>query len=282
MHGIAKIKKERRQNEMISPPMSFVFHAGSKVGKSTLAASAPGPKLVMDAEASYRFLPGRKIFWDPQREPIPILGQGRVEPELGKPVYSYDWDTCVVIVRGWPDMLRASEALRFYPHPFISFVVDSISEVQTLCKENLTGRNGQMDRDKWGALLSDMVIMCRDLRDLTVHPTNPLRSVVLTAMTYLAAGKWRPYVEGQLKTKLPYYFDVIGYEYVAEFPAEPGSLNPPTSMRVLAVEPSNTYEAGNRIQETEFTHKLPALIGNPTIPDMITAVFGPERQVQAA
>jgi hypothetical protein len=267
---------------MIHPPMSFVFHAGSKVGKSTLAATAPGPKLVMDAEASYRFLPGYKIFWDPQREPIPILGQGRIEPEYGKPVYSYEWDTCVVIVRGWQDMVRATEALRFYPHPFRSFLVDSISEVQTLCKENLTGRGGHMDRDRWGDLLADMVLMCRDLRDLTVHPANPLQSVVLTAQTAWEKGKWRPYVEGQLKTKLPYYYDVIGYEYVAEMPPPQGSPEPATSMRILAVEPSPTYEAGNRIQETEFTRKLPALIGNPTIPDMITAVFGPERQVQAA
>jgi hypothetical protein len=262
--------------------MSFVIHAGSKVGKSTLAGTAPPPRLIMDAEASYRFMPGKKIFWDPTREPIPIPGQGRTEPELGKPVYTYPWDTCVVIVREYALMRGAVDALRFYLHPFRSFIIDSISEIQDNCKENLTGRNGQMDRDKWGALLADMLLLCRDLRDLTVHPTNPLQTVVLTAQTYLSGGKWRPYVQGQLVTKLPYFYDVIGYEYVMEVPPAPGSNAMPEPLRVLAVEPGPNYEAGNRIQETEFTHKLPALIGNPTIPDMITTVFGPERQVLAA
>ena len=215
-------------------------------------------------------------------EPIPTLGQGRTEPEFGKPVYTYQWDTCVVIVREYMAMVRAAEALRFYQHPFTSFIVDSISEIQDRCKENLTGRNGQMDREKWGGLLADMLLLCRDLRDLTVHPTNPLQTVVITAQTYWESGKWRPYVQGQLKTKLPYFYDVIGYEYVMEIPPDPGSNAPMQSLRVLAVEPGRDYEAGNRIQETEFTHKLPALIGNPTIPDMITAVFGPERQMQAA
>lgn len=268
---------------MTSQPMSFVFHAGSKVGKSTLAATAPGPRLIMDAEASYRWLPGRKIFWDPMAEPIPILGQGRIEPELGKPVYSYDWDTCVVIIREYITMKTAAETLRYYQHPFASAVVDSISEIQTRCKDQLTNRTGQMDREKWGLLLNDMEILVRDLRDLTIHPTNPLQTVVCTSVTYWNGGKWRPYVQGQLGTRLPYFFDVIGYEYVMEVRnPDPTSQAMPQSMRVLAVEPGPTYEAGNRIQETDLTHKLPPLIGNPTIPDMITAVFGPERQLSAA
>jgi AAA domain len=266
----------------MSLPMSFVFHAGSKVGKSTLAATAPGPKLIVDAEASYRFYPGYKIFWDPLTEPIPVIGQGRIDPAPGSPVYSYNWDTCVVIVREYQQMRQAVDYLRYYVHPFTSFIADSISEIQDNCKESITGRNGEMDRGKWGALLADMLLLCRDLRNLTVHPTNPLQCVVLTAQTVWEGGKWRPYVQGQLKTKLPYLYDVIGYEYVMEIPPPPGSNAALESVRVLAVEPGRDYEAGNRIQETEFTHKLPALIGNPSIPDMITAVFGPERQVLAA
>jgi AAA domain len=260
--------------------MSFVVHADTKVGKSTLANTSPAPRLLIDAEAAYRYLPGKKVFWDPLREPIPILGQGRMEPKFDSPVYAIDWETCVVIVHTYAHMKQAAEILRYYPHPFVSVNIDSVSEIQTRLKDQLTNYTGQMDRDKWGLLLNDMTLLVRGLRDLTEHPDYPLQTLMLTAMTEDRSGKWRPYVEGQLKTKLPYWLDVCGYMYVAQFQdqQDPTQLQ---SMRVLAVEPGPNYEAGNRIQETEFSHKLPPLIGNPTIPDMINAVFGPERKLAA-
>ena len=261
--------------------MSFVIHADTKVGKSTLANTAPAPRLLIDAEAAYRYLPGKKIFWDPLQEPMPILGQGRTDPQVGTPVYSWDWETCVVIVHTYSHMKQAAELLRYYAHPFVSVNIDSISEIQTRLKDQITNFTGQMDRDKWGQLLNDMTLLVRGLRDLTEHPNTPLQSLCLTAMTDLRGGKWRPFLEGALKTRMPYWLDVLGYMYVADLP-NPDPTQMPQTMRVLAVEPGPTYEAGNRIQETEFSHKLPALIGNPTIPDMITAVFGPERQLSAA
>jgi AAA domain len=266
---------------MTARSMSFIIHSGTKVGKSTLANTSPAPRLLIDAEAAYRYLPGKKIFWDPLREPIPVLGQGRIEPKLDTPVYAWDWETCVVIVHDYSHMKQAAELLRYYAHPFVSVNIDSISEIQTRLKDQLTNFTGQMDRDKWGLLLNDMTLLVRGLRDLTEHPDYPLQTLMLTAMTEDRSGKWRPYVEGQLKTKLPYWMDVCGYYYVANVP-NPDPTQMPIELRVLAVEPGPNYEAGNRIQETEFSHKLPPLIGNPTIPDMITAVFGPERKLTAA
>lgn len=266
---------------MTARSMSFVVHADTKVGKSTLCNTSPAPRLLIDAEAAYRYLPGTKIFWDPLVEPIPILGQGRIDPKIDSPVYSVPWETCVVIVRQYAHMKQAADLLRYYAHPFVSVGIDSISEIQTKLKDQLTNYTGEMDRGKWGALLNDMTLLVRGLRDLTEHPDTPLQSLCLTAMTEDRSGKWRPYVEGALKTRMPYWMDVLGYMYVATIP-NPDPTQMPTSMRVLAVEAGPNYEAGNRIQETEFSHKLPALIGNATIPDLINSVFGPERKLAAA
>src|SRR6266516_4777823 len=45
--------------------LSALIHGDTKLGKSTLANTAPKPCLVLDAEGSWRFTIGRKIYWNP-------------------------------------------------------------------------------------------------------------------------------------------------------------------------------------------------------------------------
>lgn len=266
---------------MVSRALSIMVHAETKIGKSTLANTAPAPRLLMDAEAAYRFLPDRpgtrKIFWDPMFEAPPTLGQGRIEPRLDSQVYQVDWDTCVVIVREYRTMVRCKDWLIQGMHPFRSGIVDSISEIQTRCKDQLTDGTGEMDFGKWGALLNDMERLVREFRDLTEHPINPLQAVVLTSMTHNENGKWRPYVQGQLKIKMPYFLDVIGFMAVISIPDPEDPTKAPIQMRALGVEPSSIYEAGNRCQG-----RLPAIVYEPTIPGMIDQVFGPEQELTRA
>lgn len=255
--------------------ISLLVHANSKVGKSTLGNTAPAPRLILDAEMGTRFLPGVKCYWDPMREPPPKIGQGRFYPN--KPdVYAFEWETCVVILRDYATMMRAFDWLNQAEHPFKSVFVDSITEIQTRCKDQLTGSTGEMDRDKWGSLLVHMEKLIRGFRDLTEHPYYPLEAVVMSAMTVQQDGKWRPYVQGQLGIKMPYFLDVIGYLYVgqehSDDPTQPGA-----TIRQMLVEPHPQFEAGNRLQG-----KLPPVVDNPTIPGMIAQVFGPEREAVPA
>ena len=46
-----------------------------------------------------------------------------------------------------------------------------------------------MKMQQWGELLRHMGALLRDLRDLTMHPTNPLEAVVLTAMARSSDGR---------------------------------------------------------------------------------------------
>lgn len=236
--------------------LSVLVHSDTKVGKSTLGNTTPSPRLLLDAEAAYRFLPGKKVFWNPVSE--------------APPEYDGKWETCVVLVRDYTTMTRAYEWLNSGQHPFRSVTIDSISEIQTKCKDNLT-MDGRMSIQLWGDLLTHMERLIRGFRDLTEHQTKPLEAVVLTAMTQMRDNKYRPYVQGQLQTKLPYFLDVIMYMYVEEVadPNDPSAA--PVKMRRGLTQPHPMFEAGERVQG-----RLPAVLDNPTISGMLDSVFGPE------
>lgn len=234
--------------------LSVVVHADTKVGKSTLAATCPKPMLLLDAESAYRFIDAPKVFWNPLTE--------------SPPVSDGTWAICVVLVRDYMTLQRAIDWLISGQHHFKSVAVDSISEVQKKLKDQIKEGDPDMDQRKWGRLLDGMEAMCRQLRDLTEHPTTPLEAVVLTAMTEQRDGKWRPYVQGQLRVTMPYFMDVIGYMHIHEEPnVDP--MQPATKYRRMIVAKNNLYEAGERVQG-----KLGEAVYDPNIQSMIDTIFG--------
>lgn len=235
--------------------LSVLVHADTKVGKSTFANTAPAPRLMLDAEAAYRFLPGTKVMWDPMRD--------------NPPTYDGSWETCVVVVRDWSTVERVYEWLNQGQHPFKSLIIDSITEIQVKCKDAIQSGSIDMDQRRWGELLTRMERLVRGFRDLTEHPYHPLEAVVITSMTQMRDGKWRPYVQGALMTKLPYFIDVIGYMYVDQVqPEDP--TQPAVPVRKLLVVPHAQYEAGERVQG-----RLPGIVVNPSVTGMLDSVFGP-------
>jgi hypothetical protein len=208
--------------------LSMCVYGPSKVGKSLMGASTPPPRVILDVESAARFLPLKAITWDPAGPPPPVPGND-------------EWDTAVVPVRRWPDALAVLDWLKQGDHPFRSATVDSISELQYRYIEHATGRE-QMKIQDWGAALRELGGFVRDLRDLTMHPTNPLTAVVLTAMAQEnpQSGQMRPYLQGQLKTQLPYLPDVTAYLHV-----EPDVSGVET--RYLETRRNAQWEAGERV-----------------------------------
>jgi hypothetical protein len=228
--------------------LSLIVYGPSKVGKTTLANSTPGPRLFLDAEGGTKFLPGKKIIWDPMRENVPELG---------------DWETCIVYVRDYATLERAYQWLASGKHPFRSVILDSLSEAQQKCVDAIAGKE-QMKIQDWGALFRTVGTMARQLRDLTVHPTKPLDAVVIVCMTRdSSSGIKQPYVQGQLSITLPFYFDVIGYLFTQN--AEDGTL-----VRRLLTSPAPGYEAGDR------TGRLGAVMDNPRVDTMLDIIYGKE------
>ena len=229
---------------MESCGISFLIHGSSKAGKTYLADTAPGPRLLLDVEGNSRFLKSVKIYWDPKTGP--------------PPTFNGEWETCIVYVRDFSTLSTVYQYLASGKHPFKSFILDSVSEAQQRCIDALAGDQA-MKLQNWGELLRKMSLLIRSYRDLLVHPTNPLKAVVITAMTKEKNGKYVPYVQGQLETAMPYYIDCVGFLRAA--PDEQGEMH-----RFLLLQPHPNYEAGDR------TGSFTSVITNPNLEQMIKEV----------
>jgi hypothetical protein len=231
-----------------SPGVSMILYGPSKSGKSTLADTTPAPRLVLDAEMGSRFTPSRKVTWDPTQYAPP------------KPHDS--WDTAIVPVRSYQTVLKAYEWLNAGEHPFRSVVIDSISETQQRAVDSLVGVNPMQLQD-WGTLLRQVSDVVRKFRDLTTNPVRPLDAVVFIAMARQRPdGIWRPHVQGQLATVLPYYTDLLAHLSVVHDEAG-------TPVRRLLVGPVPGYETGERVGG-----RLGLYIDNPNISSMLRAIRG--------
>lgn len=231
--------------------LSFLIHAYSKTGKTTLAATAPAPILAMDAEGGWKFINMRMIGWDPNATP--------------PPEYDGTWDVCVVNIRDWRTVTRTYDWLMQAEHQFQSLVVDSITEIQRRCKTNLKGTAALQIQD-WGTLLSEMDAMIRGLRDLTLHPTHPLRVVVFIAESRQLNGKWRPSMQGQIVDALPYWCDIVGYLFIEQGMDVNGQATVPR--RRLLISQSQLFEAGERVQG-----RLGGVVDDPNITSMYMQIF---------
>jgi hypothetical protein len=214
--------------------MSILIHAGSKLGKSTLSGTAPKPILVLDAEGSWRFIAVRKVYWD---------------PDTGAPPPEYDgtWDACVVQVQRWDTVENVYRWITQYQTPFVSVVIDSITELQRRLKQNLVGTEAMRIQD-WGVLLAKMDDKIRGYRDLTLIPQINVRCVVFIAETRQrhSDNKWVPFMQGQIGVALPYWMDLVGYMYPDWERDENGQ--PTQEVRRLWISPHPEYEAGERVQ----------------------------------
>lgn len=176
----------------MSSYISIVVHAESKAGKTTLGSTAPKPILVLDAEAGgFRFVDGKIIDWDPLREDVPKAG---------------DWDICRVTITDRHELKAVLDVIRSERHPFVSIVIDSLTEYQT----RLTHTYQRLDQQAWGDILRDLDQLVMGFRD-AVDSQDQLRAFVVIAGTEFRDGKFRPMLQGQMKRKLSYKCDVTAY-----------------------------------------------------------------------
>jgi len=236
--------------------LTVLVFGASKAGKSTLAVTAPEPRLYLDVESASRFLPIKRVYWDPAKNP--------------PPEYDGTWDTAVVQTRDWGTVEKVYQWLVSGKHPFKSLIIDSISELQTRFIENLSGRS-QLSQQNWGDVYRAVGGLVRDIRDLTMHPTKPMQCVVMTAMMKEMNGRYTPWCQGQLQTLLPYLMDVTGYLWADSKVDELTGEN--IEVRKLLTRRTDSYEAGERVGG-----RIERVIENPDISDMINQIFGPANE----
>lgn len=230
---------------MIDASLMLVIHGHPKHGKTTLAHTAPAPRLILDAENGSRFVKVPKVRWSPEDE--------------SPPEHDGSWESCVVTVRDFRTLRVAYDWLNSGKHPFRSVVWDSITEIQKRCKDSLRGIGEDMTERRWGQLLDQMELLVRDYRDLTMHPTKPIEALIILALTDKREGIWKPLIQGALQKSLPGFVDTIGF--LAASTNEDGERE-----QRLLVSPHPEYEAGDR------TGVFPPVLVNPHIERMIQTI----------
>lgn len=225
--------------------LTAVIHGEPGGGKSFLADTAPGPRLILDAEGGSEFTPSwPKTIWNPNAfAPPGIQGCAPGQEQLT--------ETTRVIVRDWQTLVRVFTWLESGQHWFTSLALDSLTEIQKRCRDDIRGTDA-MQQQHWGELLIQMEFMVRRLRDLAMDPTNRLMNVIILALTDDKNGTYRPLIQGALQKSLPGFIHVVGYLY-AEMAAS-GRLE-----RKMLIQPVGNYVAKDR------THILTQTFG-PVIP----------------
>jgi hypothetical protein len=181
--------------------INAVIYGPNMVGKTWLACTAPGPRLFLDVEGKTRFLRTRRVDWNPSSAP---------------PAADGTWDTCVVPVRSYKAAGLAMEWLTSGKHPFRSVVLDSASDMQQRLIHGLFGV-APLQKQDWGTVLRETQKLFSDMRDLTMHPTNPLDAVILTARVMHVGddGRQIPFMQGKMAEVLPHMMDLCAYLSVA-------------------------------------------------------------------
>lgn len=239
----------------MSRAVSILVHGPSKSGKSTFGATAPAPRLICDIEGGTRFLNVKAVKWDPNVHAPPEANGA--------------WDTAVVTIRSWDDILKTYQWLNSGQHPFKSLVVDSISELQQKLIEKVTKREATKQQD-WGEILRLFMGLMRDFRDLAEHPTAPLNAIVLIAMTKVAQADnmYHPHLQGQAATTVPYLVDITAATHVQTWMDDQGNTQRAHRMLIGA---NPMYEVGERVGG-----RLAPVIDSPNVQDILTAIFGPD------
>lgn len=226
--------------------LSIIITGPPGAGKSWTAATAPGPRLAIDAEGGSRFTPVPKRRWNPLTEPVPEA--------LG------DNETVLVSVTDWHTADILHRFLLTGKHPFRSIIVDTLTELQARLIDHVAGAD-QIKIQGWGEVRRTLEDYVRKLRDLTINPINPIDAVIFITQDTVIDGKHVPMISGGIKNTLAQFVDVIGYLFAQG------------DERGLLVTPTNTYGVKDRTNVFVTKYKNEenglAVIPNPNLLNMI-------------
>jgi hypothetical protein len=212
--------------------LTALIHSESGVGKSQLLDTIPGPRLILDSEGGSEYTPSwPKQVWDPTYAPPGMQGCMPGQEQCA--------ETVRVIVQDWNTWQRAMQWVISGNHPFLSMGVDSITEIQKRCRDNIRGPE-QMQLQHWGELLILMETAVRNLRDVAKSPYNRLQNVVILALTDQVKERGRPLIQGALQMALPGFVDVIGYMLTQPYPEGAGLY------RLMTIQPYGQFVAKDR------------------------------------
>ncbi len=234
-------------------------------GKSTLAHTAPGPILSLDAEGRTRFLENHHIitFEEWQESPKQKLGHESI---------------VVLPVRSYADYRKGIDLVTRGDHPFRSLVIDSLPEIQEKMKAALrpgvTFENySRADWDVWDRLQHFMMEDMRYFQDLSLpEHRRPMNVVVVCPINEDEDTPRRPYVQGKLRKHVMGFPDMqIAVKRVKELDDETGTtrpawvliLNDDEEMRLKCNIPGIvSHHEGDEVWDPDLTEDIAKVINH--------------------
>lgn len=236
--------------------LASVIHGESGAGKSYFGSTAPGPRLILDAEGGSRFIRAnkRKVTWKPLIDPPPAVDG--------------TWDACFVDVFDWKEIYAAYQWLASGQHGFQSVIIDSLTEAQKRLVDDVAGVDQPTLQD-WGTIGRHFEDIIRKFRDLSRHSTNPV-NVIMLCLSHLRDGETRPFLKGQLELSLPAFVDVVGFLYTQVSTTDGNQLE-----RYMLISPANKIIAKDRT--AVLTDEYGMVVPNANFEnwlELLTAEFG--------
>ena len=242
------------------------IHGWSGAGKSWLASSAPGPRLVLEAEMGVFDTvhhPDHTInikLWNPLTEPVPE----DLTPD----------DSVVVSIRDLSKIRPIMQLLESGNHQFETVIVDSFTEIQAMLKTIVASPgeeydpNATFDMQAWGRLKNHGGILLRDLRDLTwPDAVKPINAVVVMFSDDETIPSV-PLLEGGIRKAMFGWFDIVGYLFTAAIP----DTLPIQKIRVMQIERDATAMAKCRPHLVKVKHG--SHVESPDLTEIINTLNG--------
>jgi len=234
-------------------------------GKTWLAHTTPGPRLVMDQEGGSEDVEVPLIHWNPLTEPIP----SGLTP-----------DTSVVVdISEYSLVLHILGLLESGNHPFETVILDSLTENQKQLKESVAkpgaayDPNAVFDQQAWGRLLNNGELVIRRLRNLTRKASKKRVNVVVVMGSDTEAVPVKPLLQGALRKSLAGFFDLEGYLFTA--------LDNETKqeVRIMQITPSAEAEAKCRLHKVKVHYGTHII--NPDVRNILAALNNPTTEVNS-
>jgi hypothetical protein len=245
--------------------LTLLVHGPAGSGKSWLFVSAPGPRLLLDAEGRAEHLPGHVVVWEDPTQPPPDIDENKITTDT----------TVVIDVRTMRDLTAAAQWIASGQHYFKAVGLDSITDAQDRLVEDVRG-TGQADLRDWGVIYDRMNDYILAMKDWRKHPTNPIDVIYVASGTENKDNVLQPYVRGQLGKKLPYRFDVVGYLSRQVDPASQARY------RDMVIDSAGTiYTAKSNIHEVSEAWPS-GRITNPDLGQMLGVINQQPQEAQSA
>lgn len=246
----------------------MMIHGAYGAGKTTLAHTVPGPRIILDTEGGSYDVGIPLEVWDKESKDTPYVRWAIGEEEAPDLTTLPPNVSVIVDITSWDVWRQAFDFLREGKHGYRSVVVDSITELQRQLKEQIRGdlslHNYQKTTyDTWDQLQVFLENDLRRLRDLTRPSAKTPVNAILVASTNVEERPMRPILQGGMRRTLPGFLDIQAFLRV-EFWTDPESGNE-SERWVLDLSPGNMSQAEVKCRPRAVKAKYGTEMWDPTI-----------------